>query len=133
MAQRYGRNQRRAHRERIVELERAAASAQSRASRAEGSLRLAREDAMREMVRSAPYVGQAMAQIGRELGRAMGPHFEPHVRKLMDANQDHRRYPSPITFDAAMPLDDVTVSYIEGRIEPITYRVALMDKWSDRP
>lgn len=130
MAQRYGRNQRRAHRERIAVLERQASNDAMRAASAERRLASAREDAMREMVRSEPFVKEAMKRIGAELGRAMGPHFADHVYKLMDANQD-RRHSSPISFDAAVNLDSVTVSYIEGRVEPLHYRIAIMlpDLW----
>jgi hypothetical protein len=123
MTSRYGRNQRRAHRQRIAELEVAATTAEHRARSAEARLSTAREDALRQLVRSEPYVQEAMRRVGSELGRAMGPHFAPHVEKLMQANQ--RRGPSPIRFDAAVDPYEMTVSYIEGRIEPIVYRIAL--------
>ena len=123
MTSRYGRNQRRAHREQIAKLERDVSSAQWRASSAEGRLRDARQEAMRELVKSEPYVKEAMNRLGYELGRAMGPHFQPHVEKLMAMDQ-RRRSEAHIAFDASIRADQMTVSYIEGRIEPIVYRVA---------
>ena len=128
MTSRYGRNQRRAHRERIAELERAASAATGRAFAAERRLATAREDALRGLVKSEPFIRAAMERLGHALGREMGPHFAPHVEKLMQINQ--RRSPSPIAFDAKVSPYEQTVSYVEGRIEPITYRVALSEPWS---
>jgi hypothetical protein len=125
MGSRYGRNQRRAHRERIAALELAERRARERAYSAETKARTAREDVLREFVQAGPYYGKAMERIGAELGRMMGPHFAPHVKKLMDANQTRRS--EPITWDAKVSMDQMTVSYIEGRIEPIYYRLAVSE------
>lgn len=128
MGNRYGRNQKRAHREQIAKLQAERSSAEYRAVGAERRYRSAREDAIREMVKSSPYVKVAMERIGYELGRAMGPHFQEHVEKLMAAEQ-RRQSARPITFDAFTSADQAMAFYIEGRIEPITYRVAIGDIW----
>lgn len=133
MTSRYGRNQRREHRQKIAELEelaarrqREASLAQSQRRDAENRARTAMEDAMRSVIRQKPVIEATMERIGAELGRAMGPHFAEHVHRLKAADRE-RRTPNLVSFDAVVPMDKMRVSFIEGRVEPLHYRIAVSD------
>lgn len=136
MGNRYGRNQRRAHRETIaaneaelVRLKTSEARAWREANSSSIRAQNAREEALRSLVQSGPMIKAAMENLGYELGRTMGPHFEEHVQKLKTADVT-RTGRSLISFDAAIPYDrEYRVSYIEGRIDALHYRVAVTDLW----
>ena len=134
MSSRYVRNQRREHRNRIAELEkladqrkREAGDAQMRRMSAEDRARNALEEALKTVVKQKPMIELAMERLGAELGRAMGPHFAEHVQKLKAADRE-RRTPELVSFNAAVPMDTMRVAYIEGRIEPLYYRLAVLDR-----
>jgi hypothetical protein len=134
MAKRYGRNQRRAHREQIALLETHLSKAKQEESAARSSAwhaRIeasnAREIALRELVNREDMIKACMSEVGYELARTMGPHYKEHIEKLLAA--DVRRRPlALVNFDAVIPYDKAfKVSYIEGRIDALAYRVAVTD------
>jgi len=134
MGNRYGRNQRRAHREQIAFLEAnlskaktAESSARSDAWHARIAASNAREIALRELVNREDMIKACMSEMGYELGRSLGPHYKDHIQKLMDADKQRRTRPL-VSFDAAIPYDKTfKVSYIEGRVDALHYRVAVAD------
>lgn len=123
MAKRYGRNQKRQHRQEIerlgnelIDANRAYAVLQRRSASA-------KDDAFQEFVTHSGRINHAMDLISRELGKAMGPHFAPHVAKLMESAKQQNRSLSErfVSFSSMNDPVDFRVLRIEGRIEPIHY------------
>lgn len=129
MTRRYGRNQKRAHRERIAELERECVRlrkiADSNADHARSALyraQNARAEALTDLLQNKEYIDLAVDVIAHELGAAMGPHYKTHVDKLIAAREP--RGVSTFKLRGIQDQDDMRrpVLTIEGKIEALFYR-----------
>lgn len=128
MGNRYGRNQKRAAREKITLLEQQLAKvnadrdrAISRAWDAEYKYQRARESALRELLAKGDHIEYAVRRISEELARALGPELLPHAQKLMASDRLRKM---PIEFSADVdPYQMVDV--IRGEIPALRYNIAL--------
>lgn len=135
MSRRYGRNQKRAHRERIAELEaevvlqRAiAASNQRHAGNLLFKLQSARAEALTELLEREDIIKIAMTEIGAQMGAMMGKQYMPHVRKLIEASRSRDR-PAFIARGRDMPPDafgQPTPLAIEGIIPSLHYCIRVL-------
>lgn len=127
MSKRYGRNQKRAARQRVAELERDLLVATGDVGRANQRLAHAKEDAFNEYTKQHDMIAEAVKRIGVELGRALGPELAPIAEKILASDRRAQRLPmSPIAFDLSAqvnPYDAVTV--IRGEIPSLRYNIAL--------
>jgi vacuolar-type H+-ATPase subunit E/Vma4 len=137
MAQRFGRNRRRAAREEIAKLtaERDAVArerdkARDRALMAEGAVRSAKERAISQFVESLPEARHAMAQIKEELVRAMTPVLREHAQRLLDASRSIDPVPAFSAYQSQAVDAEMTV--IRGAIPALQYNVALQPSFSYR-
>lgn len=114
MSKRYGRNQKRAARQKIAELE--------------GRLASAKEEAFQDYARQHDMIGEAVKRIGVELGRALGPQLLPIAEKILASDRRSERHlMSPVPFELSAevrPYDMVTV--IRGEIPRLNYNFAIM-------
>lgn len=123
MANRYGRNQRRAARQRIAEVEAALAQATIERDAANYRSRAARELALEDYVEAHDLIKEAVREIGRELGRAFGPLAAPHVEKLMAAGRKPRRW--PLDLSARIEHHEREVTVLRGEIPAVNYNIAV--------
>lgn len=122
MAKRYGRNQKRQHRQEIERLAVELNGANRDNRILQNRVSTARNDAFQDFVAQGDRINFGLECISRELGRAMGPHFEPHVKKLIESNKEYRRTSEPIlSFSMVEDPIDFRVMRIEGRIAPLHY------------
>lgn len=122
MSKRYGRNQRRAARRKIADLEMLVGAVRESESRARLQLSRAKEEALTEFINRSDMIKYAMERMGYELGRALGPELEPHARKLM---QSDRRGPmlSPDFSASISPVDCMHV--LRGTVPELRYNIAV--------
>lgn len=84
MAKRYGRNQRRAHRERIAQLEQSERSLARRVQYAEHESREAYTRALNHIIENTDLYKYCMGEISYGLGRGLADALNPHAEKLLD-------------------------------------------------
>lgn len=132
MSKRYGRNQKRAHRERIAELEAQLETRQGELDAARGAvwharraLGTARSDALMEYAKEHGLVEHAIRQIGHELGRALGAELKPHAERVLAADRDRKPISLALYADVAMDGNH-EVSVIRGEIPAIHYNVMVL-------
>lgn len=132
MANRYGRNQKRAHRAMIADLEGRLAAANAygatmanRAHTAEYRASNARQAALTEFANQEPRISMAMQEIGAGLGHALGKELEPHARKLLDADRTRRPFSPVFRGDAHMDMTTMRVDVLRGEIPSFHYNIAL--------
>lgn len=130
MSKRYGRNQKRAHRERIAELERRlsdleaqVAQQTSRARAAEFRAANATEQAFKRLSEQQGYLEHVVKEIGVQLGRALGPELRPIAERILSS----RREPSPMCdLSAHASWDKLETTVIRGEIPAFRYNIAIM-------
>lgn len=121
MSARFGRNKRRAARERIEALEAQLTQVSRRLTAAERAIATAKEDGATAILRTK-YLDQEIARISRYLSEAYGPKLMEAANRLMaSSDRPHR----PIDFRAVFdPMEDrFTTTTIEGFIPSLHYRV----------
>lgn len=122
MSSRYGRNQRRAHRQQLAEAQTALASAERRADVAERRTATAMEEGMNRLLQ-IKHLPEVVSRIGVELGRAYGPEVAEAAQKIL---QSDRRGPrEPVWLDARIDQQDFRVTVIRGVIKELHYNVAV--------
>lgn len=122
MAKRYGRNQRRAHREQIANLEMAKANVERRLRFAEAKEAEAYSRAIRDIAGKREHIEHALKQIGVELARAYPPALREAAEKIMASRRDE----PPIRFDASIdPWAMEKVVVIRGEIPALRYNIAV--------
>lgn len=123
MAKRYERNQKRQHRQEIERLGHELTEANRAYTVQQRRAASAKDDAFQEFAANGDRINHAMDLISRELGKAMGPHFAPHVAKLVESSKHHQGTQSGsfVAFTSMSDPIDFRVLRIEGRIEPIHY------------
>jgi len=127
MAKRYGRNQRRAARERIAELEASLRVAERLAHSARSRQHLAVEDAFQRLAEQQDYIGECVKQIGFQLGRTLGPQLVPVAERVLasDRKADSSRS-MRVDLTAYSLLDrPVPTTVIRGTIPEIHFNIQL--------
>jgi hypothetical protein len=121
VSSRFGRNKRRAARERIATLESDLAIANSRLARTERMLSTAREDGATALLR-AKYLDEETRRITHLLADKYGPELMKAASRLVEATRE-RPY-RPIDFRAVLsPNEMIETTVIEGFIPSLHYRV----------
>lgn len=123
MSSRFGRNKRRAARERIAELENELAQNNRQLAAAQRMLSTAREDGATVVLR-AKYLSEETKRITHLLAEKYGPKLMEAAGRLVDSQRERAR--PPIDFRAMFdPMEPVDVITIEGFIPSFHYRVRL--------
>lgn len=119
---RYGRNQKRAHRERIAALEQELSNAEWRTRSAERRVATATSDAFRRYAEQHEFIAEAVKCISYELGRALAPRLVEPAEKILAS---HRQRSPLLDLSADVRMDDM-VTVIRGEIPALRYNVAVM-------
>jgi len=121
---RYGRNQKRAHREEIERLNKELSELEFRAYRAERTASDAVSKAYQDFVRNGEYVDYATKEICRELARSYAPALREAAEKVLSS----RRNSPPIRFDAysSPAIGMMTSTVIRGEIPALRYNIQVM-------
>jgi len=123
MSSRFGRNKRRAARERIAELEIELAQSSRQLVTAQRMLATAREDGATAALR-ARYLSEETKRITHLLAEKYGPELMEAAKRLVESRRERTR--PPIDFRAMFdPMEPVDVVTIEGFIPSFHYRVRL--------
>lgn len=125
MSKRYGRNQKRAHREEIerltTELQRS--SQRERLHKLEASQSYA--NALGEFIKRGDYIDYALRRMSEELARAYpSKELEEAARKIISSRRDS----PPVRFDAyaANDFSQMNVTVIRGEIPALRYNIQVM-------
>ena len=123
MSSRYGRNKRRAARERIAALERDLREATAKVQIVSQSYARAKEDGASEILR-IQHLDQVTERLAYELTRAYGPKLMDAAHKLLASDRGRK----PIDIRAILDVNATyapEVWYVQGSIPSLHYRVAL--------
>ncbi len=123
MAKRYGRNQRRKHREEIETLRANVAAWQGKAVTANFQLNRAKEEAFDMLMRDTGRIDAITERLTVELTRKFGEELMPVVQQIVASEKRPRK---KIDFSASVPYDQSTeVLHIRGVIPELHYNFAL--------
>jgi hypothetical protein len=124
MGKRYGRNQKRKHRNEIADLKSRLDSEIFMRRCAEAKSQTARQDALDRFMKDSGLMREAVNRIAYELGRAVGKELEPYAKKLLDyAQKEHEDYIDFTILDS--PALDRKVDVLRGEIKRLIYNVVL--------
>jgi hypothetical protein len=132
MTKRYGRNQKRRHREQIAELQRDLTAAIHRAEAmaagkrfAERRLADARRDALEQFMREHPYIEEEFRLMLVKLHEAYGPQLVDAAKKIMASDHNRRRH---LSLDVREDPRDRRATVVRGTIEPLTYQFIVVPR-----
>lgn len=125
MTKRYGRNQRRKHRQEIEALTRNLERAEAARQRAASELRYAKDRAFQEYAANHDLLKTTSKALGDRIAMLLAPELERHASELMQQAAVHRPL---LSLDSPNhgPSAEQKVQYIRGRIEPIEYTYAVL-------
>lgn len=123
MSRRYGRNQRRAHRQEIERLNAQVVEVERRERMANFRAEEAYSKAVREIAESGGYIDYALRRISEELARA----YPQALREAAERVMSSRREQPPIRFDAFVDWSKMEQCVvIRGEIPALRYNIAVM-------
>ncbi len=124
MSSRYGRNQRRKHRQEISELKSTVDFLLSRLRMADYRADNAKQEALNYFMENTGLMKHATDRVCYELGRAVGKELEPHARRLFETSK--RKYDeAPIAFSMSATMLDRRIEVLRGEVRPLIYNIAL--------
>mgnify|MGYP006883222150 CR=1 FL=1 len=125
MAKRYGRNQRRRHRDEIMKLKAEKAAADLLLSRANYALKEAREIAFDEFLKQSGLLDLSLRKISERLGDTLGKELYPIALQILNSRQP---FHSLVDFYLSAPdaISKKNIETLTGTIKPIFYTIALM-------
>lgn len=126
MTKRYGRNQRRKHREQIAEMEKHVARVEAQNLTLRHNQGRAVEEAFDMLMRDTGRIDAITERLTVELARKFGDELMPVVKQIVDSGR-HVQRRMPIAFDARVPYDQTSdVLHIRGVIPELNYNYTLM-------
>lgn len=124
MSKRYGRKQKRKHREQIEALKNHQDFLLSRIRMEAHRADQAKQKALDHFMNHSGLMELAVKRIAYELGRAVGKELEPHARKLFDSA--HRHYNvNPIEFSVHNHQTHKEFETIRGEVKALCYNVVV--------
>lgn len=133
MSKRYGRNQKRAHRQRIAELEQTIDSLLGRLRMANFAEEQAHNKALKYFMEHTGLMDRAVDQMMYHMGKAVGDELKPHAVKLFEENKN--QYEKPMDFkmikDPGGIMSSRDIVVLRGETRPIFYQIHLTG-WGDQ-
>lgn len=125
MAKRYGRNQRRKHREQIAQMEAYVRRVNGQMLTLQHNQNRAVEDAFDMFMKDTGRIDHVIENMRRELTQMFGEKLMPIVEQIVASHRGYERR-APIAFDARVPYDQsVEVVHVRGEIPQLNYNMAL--------